>query len=73
MAKNKIILIQEEILDAEKVAELLGSSKKVIEKKLRAGEIKGSKRLNRWYVLKSDLIQYIEDGKVDQDDSENEE
>ena len=73
MAINKIILIQEEILDGEKVAELLGSSKKVIEKKLRAGEIKGSKRLNRWYVLKSDLIQYIEDGKVDQDDSEDEE
>jgi len=43
----------------------LNSAKQVIERKLREGEIKGAKRLNKWFVLKSDLVKYIEEGKTD--------
>lgn len=57
-----IIHIEEEILDAEKVSEMLNSSKKVIERELREGSLKGTKRLNKWFILKSDLIDYIKRG-----------
>jgi len=60
----KKITIEETFYTAEKVADLLGSTKKVIEKKLRNKEIQGSKRLGKWFVLRSDLITYIEQGKV---------
>jgi hypothetical protein len=60
---EKRIIIEEQILTSAQVAEILNSSKRVIEKKLRAGEIRGSKRLNRWFVLKSDLVRYIEEGR----------
>lgn len=56
------IRIEEGILDAEQVAEILNSSKKVVEKELREGKLKGYKRLSKWFVLKSDLIQYIRTG-----------
>ena len=51
--------IEEEILNAEQVAEILNSSKKVVEKELREGKLTGHKRLSKWFVLKSDLIAYI--------------
>lgn len=60
--ENVIIHIEEEILDAEKVAEMLNSSKKVVERELREGNLKGTKRLNKWFILKSDLIDYIKRG-----------
>lgn len=53
------IRIEEEIFDAERVAEILGSSKKIIERELREGKMTGYKRLNKWFVLKSDLVAYI--------------
>lgn len=58
-SEHYVIRIEEEILDAEKVAEILNSSKKVIERELREGTLVGYKRLNKWFVLKSDLIDYI--------------
>lgn len=58
-SEHYVIRIEEEILDAEKVAEILNSSKKVIERELREGTLIGYKRLNKWFVLKSDLIDYI--------------
>lgn len=61
-SENVIIHIEEEILDAEKVAEMLNSSKKVVERELREGNLKGTKRLNKWFILKSDLIDYIKRG-----------
>lgn len=57
------VSINEEILTPEQVAELLGCSRKIIEAKLRAGELVGSKRVGRWYVLRSDLIAWIEAGR----------
>ena len=54
-----VIRIEEEILDAEKVAEVLNSSKKVIERELREGKMIGYKRLSKWFILKSDLVKYI--------------
>lgn len=58
--KDKKITIEEDFYTSDQVAELLGSNKKVIEKKLREGEIKGSKRLGKWFVLRSWLIEYLE-------------
>lgn len=57
------IHIEEDILTADKVAEILNSSKKVVERELRNGTMVGSKRLGKWFVLKSDLITYIKGGK----------
>ena len=62
-----IIRIEEEILDAEKVALLLNASKKVIERELREGKMQGYKRLNKWFVLKSDLVQYIRNAESDKE------
>jgi hypothetical protein len=53
------VRIEEEILDAESVAVVLNSSKKVVERELREGKLKGYKRLGKWFVLKSDLVAYI--------------
>ena len=64
MSKYKKIIIEETFYTSEELAELLGSNKKVIEKKLREKEILGSKRLGKWFVLRSDLIEYINQGKA---------
>ena len=60
-----VIRIEEEIFDAEKVAEILNSSKKVIERELREGKMTGYKRLNKWFVLKSDLVKYIREADAE--------
>ena len=60
-----VIRIEEEIFDAEKVAEILNSSKKVIERELREGKMTGYKRLNKWFVLKSDLVRYIREADAE--------
>ena len=61
--ENEITIIQEEILTAQQVADILGVSKKVIERELREEKMKGSKRLGKWFVLKSDLVTYIKKGE----------
>lgn len=53
------VRIEEDILDAEKVASILNSSKKVIERELREGKLIGHKRLGKWFILKSELVAYI--------------
>lgn len=53
------IWVEEEILNADQVAEILNSSKKVVERELREGKMIGHKRLNKWFILKSNLIDYI--------------
>jgi len=65
--KPKSIIIEETFYTAEEVAELLGANKKVVEKKLREKELIGSKRFGKWFVLRSDLIAYIESGKKNLD------
>lgn len=63
--ESYVIRIEEEIFDAEKVAEILSSSKKVIERELREGKMTGYKRLNKWFVLKSDLVRYIREADAE--------
>jgi len=63
MSIDKKIIIEETFYTSEQLAEILGANKKVIEKKLRAKEIIGSKRLGKWFVLRSDLIDYIKQGR----------
>lgn len=63
--ESYVIRIEEEIFDAEKVAELLSASKKVIERELREGRMTGYKRLNKWFVLKSDLVRYIREADTE--------
>ncbi len=64
MEKVKTITIEETFYTTEQIAELLGANKKVVEKKLREKEIIGAKRFGKWFVLRSDLIAYIEKGKI---------
>lgn len=57
------IRIEEDILDADKVAAILNSSKKVVERELREGKLTGYKRLGKWFILKSELVAYIRSGR----------
>lgn len=50
-----------EILTTEQAAEFLGVQPETL---LKTKEIPRSKRLRRVYFLRSDLIKYIEEGKV---------
>ena len=58
MKKDNTQII-EEILTSDRVAEILDVSKRVIEDKLRSKEMKGYKKFNKWYVLKSELIEFL--------------
>lgn len=60
----------EDFYTAAEVAEKLGCTKKILEAKLRAGEIIGSKRLGKWFILRSDLIRFIEEGRIAPEEEE---
>lgn len=47
---------------AERAAELLGLSERVVTEKLKGGIIKGYKK-SKWYIFHSDLIKYIKSDK----------
>lgn len=53
----------EDFYTAEEASAKLGCTKKILEAKLRAGELVGSKRLGKWFILRSDLIAWIEGGR----------
>lgn len=59
MAKGSETPTNDEILTSGKVAEMLEVSKRVVEDKLRNGELKGYKKFNKWFILKSDLIAFL--------------
>lgn len=59
MSDNGKISMNDEILTAKKVAEMLEVSQRVVEDKLRSGEMKGYKKFNKWFILKSDLIRFL--------------
>jgi hypothetical protein len=66
------IRIEEDILTDEAAADLLKCHLKSLQKELREGKLKGTKRMGKWYILKSDLIDYIRSGKgADEKDEEN--
>lgn len=45
-------------------SEKLGCNERVLRSKLGKGEIKGYKRMNKWYILHSDIVAYIQAGKT---------
>lgn len=53
------ITVGQEIYTLKQVCELLEVKERSIGDALRSGELKGYKKLNKWYILKSDLIAYI--------------
>lgn len=44
---------------AEKAADQLGISVRVLRDKLNSGEIKGYKKMGKWFVFHSDLVKFI--------------
>ncbi len=70
--ENININLEEDLLSAEKVAELLDVSKKIVERELREGKLKGFKRLKKWYIFKSDLYAYIRQGGGAEEGEEDE-
>jgi len=49
----------DKVYTVEALAELLKVSDRTIRKELNAGNMIGRKKLNRWYVLHSDLLEYL--------------
>lgn len=60
--KNHDRPLTDEILTAGRVADILEVTQKSVEKEIRENRLPGYKRLNRWYVFRSDLNAYIESG-----------
>jgi excisionase family DNA binding protein len=56
--------MEKEFYTVLEAAELLGVTKQTIEAAIRRGELVGSKRFNRWFILHSDLLEYIAAGRV---------
>lgn len=54
----------ENFYNVAQASEKLGCNERVLRGKLGKGEIKGYKRMNKWYILHSDLIEYIQGGKT---------
>lgn len=51
--------MDEKIYTAAAAAKLLGSHVKTINKMCRDGEMKGYKKLGRWFILHSDIIEWM--------------
>lgn len=66
-ARSYEIRIEEEILTDEAAAALLNCHLKTLQKEIREGRLKGTRRMGKWYVLKSDLIAYIRSGSASTD------
>ncbi len=52
-------MLIEEVYTLVKACEFLDIKERSLGDLLRAGKIKGYKKLNKWYILKSDLLAYI--------------
>ena len=55
--------LEDEFYTVEVVAEKLGLALRTVQDKLRAGEIVGIKKFNQWYVMKSDLLEMLNNAK----------
>lgn len=51
--------MNENIYTVEQVAEKLNTHIQTVRSLLNKGEIKGYKKLRKWYILHSDLLKYI--------------
>jgi len=49
----------EKIYTVDTACDLLGVKPNTLRKELRKGKIKGHKKLNKWFILHSDVIEYI--------------
>ena len=54
-----MLKMKDDFYTVDGVADKLGLSKRKVLEKLNAGEIKGYKKGRFWYVLHSDLLDYI--------------
>lgn len=53
------IVIVESVHTIETAAAVLKCNERVLREKLKSGEINGTKKLGKWYILHSTLIDYI--------------
>jgi hypothetical protein len=51
--------IENAILTAEDVAELLSVSERSVRDALNEGSLKGYKKFNRWFVFYQDIVEFI--------------
>jgi hypothetical protein len=56
---KKIVIIHEEMMGTEESAKFLRLTKRVVEDKLRSGEIPGYKKNKNWYCFRSELMEYV--------------
>jgi hypothetical protein len=47
------------IYTVESTAELLKSNPQSIRRLINEGKLKASKKLNKWYILHSDILEYL--------------
>ena len=53
------VTVIQDIYTLKQVCNLLEVKERSVGDALRNGELKGYKKLNKWYILKSDLLAYI--------------
>ena len=56
---QKIVIVHEEMMDTDEAAKFLRLTKRVVEDKLRSGEIPGHKKNKNWYCFRSELMEYV--------------
>ena len=54
-----ILTMENEFYTASELAEKLNCNIRVLHRKLRAGEIKGYKKMRRWVIFKNDLAKWL--------------
>ncbi len=57
------IRIPTEILTLERAAMILDCNERILNERLKNGEIRAYKRARRWYILHEDLIAWIKSGE----------
>ncbi|MGB1270206.1 MAG: helix-turn-helix domain-containing protein [Flavobacteriaceae bacterium] len=55
--------MENRVYTAEMASEVLSCHVRTLRKKLTKKELKGHKRLNKWYVLHSDIIKFLKGSK----------
>lgn len=43
----------------EQAAELLNSNEQTIRKLIRSNELKATKKLNKWFIFHTDIVEYL--------------
>lgn len=56
-----------EIMTVEEVAEVLKVTERTVRTAISEGKLKAHKQFGKWYVLASDLVAFIQDGKSKED------